>query len=228
MENEISEIFSLFNFIEEYPKGSVLFSKNDKVDCAFYLISGSVEVNQSEGKKDTLSDGQILNSMEELKSEEYERRAVALTDCVAALIDCHTFLYVLNKNLNLRDLVEGKSRLYEIPDVGLMYQYETTFKEKLALGFIVQKKNDEIIKIIKGLSEDTFSINYDPLVSTRKVFFQNKKSGSREIFLNDGLLVGLSSNGQWDDFDHVIDLVYAKQKLDEAALDSFAKSGSLF
>ncbi len=89
------EIFENSEDLIKYPAGSTIFEEGDEGDFMYVLMEGKIRLSLRNEFIADESPGEILGEMALLSSDKRSATATALSDCVLAPIDVHSFTVLI-------------------------------------------------------------------------------------------------------------------------------------
>lgn len=226
---EQKELMALLGHQRVYAPRDVFFRQGDVPDCAYYLLSGSVEIRiyDKDRRVKSLSiiyPGQFFGELAILEDSPRAAIAVALVESKVASIDADQLKEFCNRNTKLKSLFTAQRRLYQIPSLGIVTQFATSIEGLPALATVIQKESGETILASRLLNSSFFAIYYEGISGSKQIF-KDKENRSREILVVDHRLVGVISIGDWGDLGEISRLVYEKPILTSKDLENFHLSG---
>lgn len=230
-EDAQKELLSAFSNQRIYKTHEVLFRQGDSPEFAYYLLSGTVEIriydeSSMVKSRSMISPGQFFGEFAILNDT--TRAGMAVVHSEAKIVEIHKekLKEICEKNPNLKKHFEAQKRLYQIPNVGLVTQFENYIEGVLAHNTQIKKGNGEVILATSLDKSDYFSVYYEGYQGEKDVF-KNGEGKFREILIVDGELVGVSSIGSWPDLGKICQLVLNKIKISPELLDKYHTTGEL-
>jgi CRP/FNR family cyclic AMP-dependent transcriptional regulator len=88
---DLLEVFKNSEDLVRFPSQSILFEEGSEADFMYVVMQGDVQLSLHGQEIATVSQGDIIGEMALLNSEERSATATAVTDCLLAPIDVHSF-----------------------------------------------------------------------------------------------------------------------------------------
>lgn len=225
-------LLSLFNNKKHFIPRQIIFRQDDLSQKVYYLVQGSIEIriytDTARIKNRTqIQPGQFFGELGVLNKAPRFGTAIALSDVDLFEINGDVFTSAYQQHANLQALMDTMIRIYQIPRLGMMMQYQGIFLGKPAIYMVMQKQNGEIIITTRVIHAEIFAIAYSDLTHCQSYTFQENADHFREIKLCQHQLLSVVSVGSWNDLDEIARLVYEKSFIHENQLTSFLQSGIL-
>lgn len=226
---EQNQLTALLSQYKTYAARDVFFRQGDLPQHAYYLLSGSVEIRiyNQDHRVQALSlvyPGQFFGELAILDGTPRAAMATALTESKVATISADQLKKAYAGNENLKALLTTQRRLYQVPSLGVVTQFQSHIQGSASLNTVIQKATGETILASRLLNANFFTIYYEGISGSREQF-KDQEGRSREITLAEGKLVGIASIGQWDDLQETSQLIYERPTLTRDDLASFHQSG---
>lgn len=117
---KISAVFYNAKVVKELPPGAVIFEEGSHGEEMFGIIEGDVEIKTANGATKTLGPDETFGEMGIIAATSTRSAtAVAVTDVKLAVIDRHTFLFLVQETptfaLQVMSSIADRLRAYEMP-----------------------------------------------------------------------------------------------------------------
>ncbi len=94
---KVQGLFRNAQEITEIPAGTVIFTKGDKGDCMYGVVSGTVELHRGGAVVGTVVEEGVFGEMALIDNSARTATAIAKTDCTLASIDRGRFLLLVHE-----------------------------------------------------------------------------------------------------------------------------------
>lgn len=230
--SEQQKLLSLFQEITNFRPRQVFFRQGDVANQGYYLLSGMVEIRFYDSfhhvkSRNTVNPGQFFGELGVIDQAPRAGTAVAMTDVQVAIIPAKLLRQLYVENIQLKAFFDTTFRLYHVPQLGMVAQYQSTFLDKPAVNTTYTLENGDVIMALRVINANIFSIGYAEFENHENYLFKPQADFSREIFVSDQKILGVLSIGPWSDLDEIAHHVFEKADISEKGIQHFIRTGKL-
>lgn len=219
---------------EVFADGETVFRQGDVGDKVYLVLSGTAGVYEEgpEGRKRLLGIGmgRIFGEMALVERKPRSATIIAEGDLRVISIDGDHFLRMYEQAPEVREYMQTLKKVYALGRGGVATEYLGRFMGKECITTVASRPRGETLVSSLVIGEDIFNLSVvgGDIAGQERIRFQDTQRGiERELVLAGLRVVGVTSQGQWDELGKVYRMVLEATPVTSDQLDLFRKRGIL-
>jgi len=226
---------------ERFASGEILFREGDSGDKVYLVLSGTADVLEEGAEDDSqqvivkVAPGRTVGERAFLEEAPRSNTVRASDDLHAIAIDGSFFVQLHEKSPELREYMQTLKQVYPLAGRGFVTQYFGKFMEMDCLTTVASLLSGATAISSLVIGEDIFNMSVvsEELTLEEKddqetLYYQDEESGiKRELVLSGHNIVGITSQGHWDELGQIYQMVLEEEPVDQGQVALFRIEGIL-
>ena len=226
---------------ERFASGEILFREGDSGDKVYLVLSGTADVLEEGAEDDSqqvivkVAPGRTVGERAFLEEAPRSNTVRASDDLHVIAIDGSFFVQLHEKSPELREYMQTLKQVYPLAGRGFVTQYFGKFMEMDCLTTVASLLSGATAISSLVIGEDIFNMSVvsEELTLEEKddqetLYYQDEESGiKRELVLSGHNIVGITSQGHWDELGQIYQMVLEEEPVDQGQVALFRIEGIL-